>query len=464
MRRGRVRAKKKSNKGGFFKLLLLLIIIGAGVFAYFSPMFEKVPPKIIAPEKIYANAKTPIKFTLTDNKSIKSCKVILSANGKELPIYSQNFLLKDKKKDIEVKIPQEVIKSNIPKWNIEIVANDSSLWNFTLGNKAKYKSELIIDNTPPKIEPIAYSPNVLKGGSGVVIFKAIDDSLKDLFVYVGDGVKFKPIKYKKDGVYATLIVWPFNHDNFNPVIVAVDSSGNIAKYPLHINKLYKKYRVSKIRATDKFINGKISELASADPEFSKITNKLEKFRAVNELMRKKNEDYIHSLSKKVTPFGNSWDIKPFKPLHGAKKISDFGAKRFYYYKSPDNIISTSYHVGYDFASVKHDNLYPSNKGVVVSTKNNGIYGNMPLIDHGFGLYTLYGHCSSILVKKGQKLRGDEVIAKTGRSGLALGDHVHFGIVIQGVETYPLEWMKKKWIDEHIINIFKKADKIIGYNK
>jgi len=460
----RLRFKKKSNRGIFLKLALLLMAISVVVFIYFSPIFEKIPPKIIAPEKIYANEKTVIKFTLTDNKSIQNCKVILSANGKELPIYSQNFLLKDKKKDIEIKIPQEIIKSNIIKWDIEIVANDNSLWNFTLGNKARYKSKLIIDKTPPVIKPIAYSKNVLKGGSGVVIFKAIDDSLKNLFIYAGNGVKFKPIKYKKDGIYATLIVWPFNHDNFNPVIVAIDSAGNIAKYALYINKLYKKYRVSKIKATNRFINGKILDLASIDPDYSKITNKLEKFRAINELMRKKNENYIHSLTKKITPFENSWTIKPFKPLHGSKKISGFGTKRFYYYGSADNIISTSYHVGYDFANIKHDNLYASNEGRVVSIKNNGIYGNMPLIDHGFGLYSLYGHCSSILVEKGQKLQGDEVIAKTGTSGLALGDHVHFGILIQGVETYPLEWMRKKWIDEHIINIFKKADKIIGLTK
>ena len=88
---------------------------------------------------------------------------------------------------------------------------------------------------------------------------------------------------------------------------------------------------------------------------------------------------------------------------------------------------------------------------------------MPLLDHGFGLYTLYGHCSSILVKEGQKVNAGEVIAKTGRSGLALGDHVHFGVVVQGVEVYPLEWMKKNWIREHITDIFNKADKIIGYN-
>jgi murein DD-endopeptidase MepM/ murein hydrolase activator NlpD len=88
---------------------------------------------------------------------------------------------------------------------------------------------------------------------------------------------------------------------------------------------------------------------------------------------------------------------------------------------------------------------------------------MPLIDHGLGLYTLYGHCSSVLVQKGQKVKRGQIIAKTGVSGLALGDHVHFGVLVQGIEVHPLEWMSKSWLKTHINDVFKKADRILGYN-
>ncbi len=464
MRRvGRARATKKRKSSSFKWVLLLLLLIGAGGFIYISPIFERVAPKIVAPSTIAANAKTPIKFKISDNNSLKSCKVILIADGKELPIYSQDFLLPSKSKELSINIPSEILKSGIDKWDIVIEAKDSSRWNFLMGNKAQYRAKLIIDNTPVQVSLVAISSYIIKGGSALVVFRAFDNNLKSLYVDAGNGIKFKPIKYRKDGVYATLFAWPFNMDEFSPKIVAIDSANNITKFPLSIDKVNKKYRVSKIRATDRFINGKITDLAKSDPDFSNIQDKVKRFRAVNELMRKKNEDYIHSHSKKVTPFVGNWNIKPFYPLKRAKKVSDFGTKRYYYYGDPNNIISTSYHVGYDFASVKHDNLYSSNDGIVVSTKLNGIYGNMPLINHGFGLYTLYGHCSSVLVKVGQKVKAGEIIAKTGTSGLALGDHLHFGVLIQGVEVFPLEWMKKKWIDEHIIGIFKKADKIIGYN-
>jgi len=102
----------------------------------------------------------------------------------------------------------------------------------------------------------------------------------------------------------------------------------------------------------------------------------------------------------------------------------------------------------------------SNPGTVVYADENGIYGNMPMIDHGLGLYTLYGHCSQILVKEGDHVNAGEVIAKTGTTGLALGDHLHFGMLVQGIEVRPVEWFDGKWIKKFIDNVFSEADKII----
>jgi len=465
MARRRVRrsSRRKSGFGGFLTLLIIVALIGAGVFAYFSPQFEKIAPKIDLDKKIYASNKKPIHIKISDNVAVKSAKVMISDGKNEVAVFAQDFLLPKKVQNIEVNLPKEILKSANKPLTLIVEARDNSLWGFFRGNKTLMYSQLIADSTPPKINIIASSATITKGGTALVIVKIDDNSLEKLYIDVGNGIKFKPIKYKKDGYYASLFVWPFNQDNFTPKVIAVDKAGNIASYPIRMNKRFRKYRVSKIKASDRFINGKISQLASEDSDYSHISDKLEKFRAVNELMRKKNESLIHKLSKKVTPINNGWKIKPFHPLKRAKKVADFGDKRYYYYGSPDNIISTSYHLGFDLASIKEDNLYASNSGVVVFDGYNGIYGNMPLIDHGFGLYTLYGHCSSILVKKGNKVSAGEVIAKTGVSGLALGDHTHFGIVVQGVEVLPLDWMDKNWIKKSIFDVFSKADRIIGYN-
>jgi murein DD-endopeptidase MepM/ murein hydrolase activator NlpD len=101
-----------------------------------------------------------------------------------------------------------------------------------------------------------------------------------------------------------------------------------------------------------------------------------------------------------------------------------------------------------------------NGGKVVFADYNGLYGNMPILSHGLGLYTLYGHCSSIEVSPGEEVPPNSIIAKTGKSGYAMGDHLHFGVLVQGIEVRPQEWMDKQWIKLNIDDIIKSAKKVI----
>jgi murein DD-endopeptidase MepM/ murein hydrolase activator NlpD len=157
---------------------------------------------------------------------------------------------------------------------------------------------------------------------------------------------------------------------------------------------------------------------------------------------------------------NKWKINKFYPLKNSAKVASYGDERHYYYKTKSNEVSKSYHVGYDLASTKMAAIKTSNAGKVVYANENGIYGNMPMIDHGLGLYSLYGHCSQLLVKEGDEVKAGQIIAKTGVSGLALGDHLHFGLLVQGLEVRPIEWFDAGWIKTNIDNVFKEADKII----
>ena len=72
---------------------------------------------------------------------------------------------------------------------------------------------------------------------------------------------------------------------------------------------------------------------------------------------------------------------------------------------------------------------------------------------------LYEHYA-FTVEKGDMVNNGEVIAKTGLSGLALGDHLHFGILVQGVEVRPEEWMDINWMKDNLFNVMKNAKKII----
>ncbi|HIE59341.1 MAG TPA: M23 family metallopeptidase, partial [Hydrogenothermaceae bacterium] len=343
---------------------------------------------------------------------------------------------------------------------LQVSVNDTSLWNFFQGNKTIQTIKISVDHKRPNINVLANSYSITQGGSALVIFQANDENLDELYIEAV-GKKFKAQPYKKEGYYAALIAWPFDEIEFKAKIIATDKAKNrrVVDIPFYLKN--RNYKVSWIKVRDKFLDGKITDLISTNPEYASIDDKLEKLRAVNESMRLDNEKKIYNLSKKVSnEILDSWKIKKFYPLKNGAKVASFGDKRHYYYGTKDNEVSQSYHVGYDLASTKMAAIKTSNAGKVVYADENGIYGNMPMIDHGLGLYSLYGHCSQLLVKEGDDVSAGQTIAKTGVTGLALGDHLHFGILVQGIEVRPVEWFDAGWIRKNIDNIFKEADKII----
>jgi len=317
------------------------------------------------------------------------------------------------------------------------------------------------EGIPPKISLIANSPSIIRGGSALVIFKVVEKNIKKCFVEVSNH-KFTPIKYKKDGYFATLVAWDFKHKEFSAKVVVLDIAENMATLEIPFEPIQKKYRKSWLKISDRFIDGKISQIAQSDPVASKIKNRLKKFKFVNETMRLKNEALIHKYSKIISTVDfDKWRyLKPFEPLKKDIKVADFGDERHYYYRNRNNEVSLSYHLGYDLASVKHDSIHNSNLGIVRFSNYNGIYGRMPLVDYGFGLYALYGHCSETFFGAGDIVKSAEIIAKTGVSGLALGDHLHFGMLVQGIEVLPSNWMREDWIKRNITDVFKRADIVL----
>ena len=461
-RRGYGRQRQSS---GSLWIVILIALIGAGAYIYTSASFERNAPSVESANSIYWNRKDPLKIKLSDVSALKSYTVKIRDDKNEIVVANEMILETIHEKIVEIKYPKKAVNGVLldpraTKLQITFTATDKSNWNFFQGNTVKKLINVHVDYKRPDINILSNSYSITKGGSALVVFQVKDTALKSFAVEAG-GRTFKAQPYKKEGYYATLLAWPFNTENFVANIRAEDMAGNkrITNIPLYL--LNKKYRTSWIQAKDKFIDGKISDLIDTEPKYSTIDNRLEKLKTINETMRLDNEVLIHELSRKVSDeMLDSWKIKKFYPLRNGAKVASFGDERHYYYEHRDNEVSQSYHVGLDMASTRMAKIISSNAGTVVYDEYNGIYGNMPMIDHGLGLYTLYGHCSNILVQKGDEIGAGFAIAQTGMSGLALGDHLHFGVLVQGVEVRPEEWMDSKWIRDKIDKVFKAADKII----
>lgn len=99
-----------------------------------------------------------------------------------------------------------------------------------------------------------------------------------------------------------------------------------------------------------------------------------------------------------------------------------------------------YHTGIDFAGRSGSLIVASDGGTVTRAGWYGAYGYCVIINHGKGVQTLYGHCSKLLVKVGQKVAQGEAIARVGSTGRSTGPHVHFEIRVNGKAVNPSKYL------------------------
>jgi len=432
------------------------LVVGAIGFMAFSPTFEREDPKLSVSHDGYWNFKDPIHVVVEDQSGLKSFKATLSTPHDEWVVVEDNTPSSETKKSFDVLPPKGVRRVEATSVILKIEATDNSLWGLFMGNTVKEEYTLVIDQRRPVLSIIANSYKIQKGGSAIVVFKADDPHMESLKIVTSYGKTFIPQPFVKEGYYASLLAWPVQEETFSAAVVARDKAGNETKSSIPLRLKDHVYRVSNIELSDAFLDGKIAELANEYEQTAGVDDRLEQFRIINEKVRADNEKVIHEVTSKVSnKMIVDFNPAPFYPLVNGQKVADFGDHRIYSYKGQQNV-SQAYHMGLDLASVHNGPIIATNGGNTVFSQPNGIYGNLPIIDHGFGLYTLYGHCSEVHVQEGDAVNNGQEIAKTGLSGYAMGDHLHFGILVQGIEVRPEEWMDTKWIYDNITSVIESA--------
>lgn len=451
--------RRKTNYKGFFIVLFLIAIGGLVYFASQSEIFEKKSPEIIIENAgNFWNPKNQTQIILKDSSSIKSYSILATLESGEKVLDIQEVVL-DKPKELKILLP--IPDRKLPegaKISYEISATDWSNSNFFSGNTTLKRLDFTIDTMPPKVEVIASSFFISYGGSALVVFKAVEDNLKKLTV--SNGVdEFVPFPYLKRGYYAVLMAWPVKNKSFTPTIIAQDGANNQTRYQVAIVKKLRGYRDSTIRLQDKNF-GKVEELAQMLVPNMSFESQSEKFRYINETIREKDEKAIYDASCdfKAQMISRPIIFERFYPLKGAQVVGSFGDSRHYYYK--DKNISNSYHLGLDVASVANAPIIASNPGKIVLEKKLGIYGNTIVVYHNLGLSSLYSHISNFKKPLGDEVSDGEVLAETGSTGWAFGDHLHFSVLVQGQFVRIAEWMDSKWIKNNITSVFQKSEKII----
>ena len=234
------------------------------------------------------------------------------------------------------------------------------------------------------------------------------------------------------------------HGGLAVKIIARDQAGNEASIALPCLIRNKKFRSDKMTLSENFLQQKMPEFQSHNPVLQGKTP-IETFMYVNSKMREENDSTIREICKTSNP-RQLWE-GTFLRMNNAAPMALFGDKRKYQYQG--KVVGESIHMGVDLASTTNALVEAANHGIVAYAGYLGIYGNFVIIDHGFGFFTLYGHLNSIDVKKGQEVKKGDVIAHTGSSGLAGGDHLHFGMLVGGQFVNPQEWWDAHWIADNV---------------
>lgn len=439
----------KPPRGGaaavFLVILALIVIAGIGAAIWFKPRFESQPPKITLSTSADVLGTAPLDIDVSDAGSgLKSVTATISQGGNEQTLESQQFATPVPARKISVALARVAGIKEGPAV-LRVTARDASLWNWFKGNDAMLEKQFTIDVTPPSIDLVADDRYVNFEGVGAIVYRASPDTAstgirigKHFFQAVKGPVRGHPDEYFALFAHAYDVA-PADRAS----IVATDKAGNTREMRLDYELKNVKYKKSTIEISDHFFQNKVVPLLK---DVSKRNGSVKDvFIAVDHDVRKENEDKIAEVTSKVTP-KILWD-GAFAQLRNSKVEANFADQRTYTYKGQP--IDTAFHLGYDLSVTKHYPIEAANSGVVAFTGDLGLYGNAIIIDHGLGLYTLYGHCSQVDVKPGDAIEKRQIIGKTGETGFAGGDHLHFGVYLDGVAVLPVEWWDAKWIADNI---------------
>ena len=443
--------KKRGVFGTSFFVVVAAVVLAPFVLAAFAGYFlflkDSEKPRItLLPQAEATSFKRPFILTAADDQSgIRTLTVTVTQGQRRFDVLRKVY---DPPRDqVSERFTLEGSELRGGAFEMQAAAADGSYANLGAGNTARVARNMRLDTSLPAIKPLTPAHYVRQGGAALVIYEVNKDVAKS-GVQAGD--VFFPGYKQKSGQYACLFAFPdgLDAEAFKPRILVEDTAGN-EKTGFFVNMAIKRrFRDERVELSDEFLAAKLPAFAGLFPE---VRDPVERFKKLNTDLRRQNEATLVDLATHTAP-EPLWD-GAFIYLPRSVVKGSFGADRVYVYKGQE--IDHEHHTGIDLASVPAAPVPAANNGVVVLAGPLGVYGQTVVIDHGMGLQSLYGHLSSIAVAVGDTVKKGDVIGATGATGLAVGDQVHFAMLLAGQPVIPIEWWDAHWLEDNITQKFKR---------
>jgi len=328
---------------------------------------------------------------------------------------------------------------------IRVLADRASSW-LRYPEPAMQQLTLEVKLRPPTLQVTSSFTYVKQGGCEAVVYTVGESSVRD-GVRAGDWW-FPGYPTPGGGAGERFVVFgaPYNLDDSAQIrLVARDDVGNEAQASFIDQFTKRPPRSDRIRLSDAFMERVVPAIMAQTPDLKDRGNLLDNYLAINGELRGTNNRTLIELSESSA--GQFLWSRNFLQMRNAQVMSDFADQRTYIYQ--DQAVDQQDHLGFDLASTQAAEIQAANDGVVVLARYFGIYGNAVVIDHGYGLMSLYGHLSSLAVSEGQQVSRGDVVGRSGATGLAGGDHLHFTMLLQGLPVDPREWWDAHWIGDRL---------------
>jgi len=449
--------RRRSRSGRTILRLLFLAAAGAVGLAIFGAVRVGPPPIVeIEPRLPGIGRQTSIEVRARESKRglaglrvefVQGDRVEALATRAHTPRPAWAFWgPRDVEDSLTVEVGTETMKGlREGPATIRVVAERAGSW-LRSPEPVTIERVLPVRLRPPSLQVVSSRTYVDQGGSEAVVYRVGESAKKD-------GVQAGPwwfpgFPLPGGGAQDRFALFgiPFDLGDASAVrLVAEDDVGNVSRASFVDRFRPRPFRNDTIRLTESFLERVVPPILDHETDLEDAGSVLDNYLAINGDLRSKNARTLIELSQRSRPEFLWSDA--FVPMRNAQVMSSFADRRTYMYEG--RAVDRQDHLGFDLASTAMADVQSGNAGVVVLARFFGIYGNTVVVDHGYGLQTLYGHLSSITVEEGQEILKGHVLGRTGETGLAGGDHLHFSVLLHGLSVNPAEWWDSHWIHDRL---------------
>ncbi|MGE0461046.1 MAG: M23 family metallopeptidase [Vicinamibacterales bacterium] len=450
-------------------LLVALAILAAGV-GWFLAGREPGPTIVITSPGDFIGQSATLEMTVaTPDGQLTRIDGVLEQNGQPIPVYSHEGP-PDAPEGVGAAAPtslaisQPLGKQAQPALvsgpaRLVVTAVRPVLFGLRSASTTVTK-DLQVRLEPPRVSVVSLHHFINLGGAEFVVLRATPEDV-EAGVRVGDA-EYPAYPGSAAGLpdaAARVAFFALRHDqDVNTPIAAYarDRAGNQVTTPIEHRPFPKRFVQSKIPIDQRFLDRVVPAIVSQTPDLKVDTESaeglLEGFLTINGRLRQQNAETIRAQAAKSAP-EMLWR-EAFAPMGNSQVESRFADQRTYFFEGRE--IDRQVHLGFDLASVQHAPVRAANAGVVVFADFLGIYGNCVILDHGLGVQSLYAHLSSLGVKAGDRVEKGAELGRTGVTGLAGGDHLHFTMLLQGTAVNPVEWWDPHWMEDRVFRKIREA--------